>query len=239
MTGIASGCASMRDKAALRRLVGFRLWIAFGLCFASASPGWAHHREKPHAAATDGIVIPDLLHGQMAAIAANRAAILDLAARQTPTDRVMRRLETFINLQFSACLWGLVPGSLQDEDSPFNECAHAYLAATRVLLLHLQEMPGDRAPARSLMATVELEMLRSQAPFAVCRYSDEAFNTAEVIRPTWKDILFHPASLMSFLGLALAVIGCVWMATRWLSPFQDASIAGREVSAATMDQHQA
>ena len=151
-----------------------------------------------------------------------------LAARQTPTDRVMRRLETFINLQFSACLWGLVPGSLQDEDSPFNECAHAYLAATRALLLHLQGMPGDRAPARALMARVELDMLRSQAPFAMCRHSDEAFNTAEVIHPTWKDIPFHPASLLSFLGLAFAVIGCGWVAARWLSPPRDTSAIGRE-----------
>ena len=215
---IASRCASMRDEAVMRRMVGFCPWIAFGLCLASSSPAWAHHREAPRDAATDGIAIPDLLHGQMAAIAASRAAILDLAARQTPTDRVMRRLETFINLQFSACLWGLVPGSLQDEDSPFNECAHAHLAATRALLLHLQGMPGDRAPARALLAAVELDMLKSQAPLAMCRYSGQAFNTAEVIHPAWKDIPFHPTSLASFLGLALAAIGCGWMAARRLSP---------------------
>ena len=212
----------MRGEAALCRLAGFCLRIAFGLCLASASPGWAHHRETPHDAATDGIAIPDLSHGQMAAIAAHRAAILGLAARQVPTDRVMQRLETFINLQFSACLWGLVPGSLQDEDSPFNECAHAYLAATRALLLHLQGMPGDRAPARALMARVELDMLRSQAPLAMCRFSEEAFSTAEVIRPAWKDVPFHPASLVSFLGLALAFIGFGWVAARWLSPSRDA-----------------
>ncbi len=228
----------MTDKARPRPLLGLRLWATFGLCLASASPGWAHHRDTPHVAATDGIVIPDLLHGQMAVIAANRAAILDLAARQTPTDRVMRRLETFINLQFSACLWGLVPGSLRDEDSPFNECAHAYLAATRALLLHLQGMPGDRAPARALMAAVELDMLRSQAALAMCRYSDEAFNTAEVIRPAWRDVPFHPASLMSVLGLALAAIGCGWMAARWRSPSRDRSSIGREAPATALDRQQ-
>ena len=238
MKRAASGCAGMGGKAVLRRLAGFRLWIAFGLCLASASPGSAHYRE-PHAATTDGIVIPDLLHGQMAVIAANRAAILDLAVLQTPTDRVMRRLETFINLQFSACLWGFVPGSLQDEDSPFNECTHAYLAAARALLLHLQGMPGDRAPARALLAKVELEMLRSRTSLSMCRYSDEAFSTAEVIRPTWRDVPFHPVSLVSFLGLAFAVIGCGWMAARWLSPSRDVSTAGREASAAIMDRQQA
>lgn len=229
----------MPSRTALCRLVGLRLWIAFSFCLAVASPAWAHHQGTPQAAATDGIVVPDILHGQMPVIAANKAAILDLAARQTPTDRIMRRLDTFINLQFSACLWGLVPGSLQDEDSPFNECAHAYLAATQALLLDLQEMPGDRALARALMATVEMEMLRSQAPLAMCRYSDEPFNTAEVIRPAWRDVLFHPASLMSFLGSAIAVVGCGWMAARWLSTSRDASTAKREASAATMDRQQA
>jgi hypothetical protein len=41
----------------------------------------------------------------------------------------MTRIENYVNLQSFACLWGLVPGSLKDEGSPFNECAHAYLAA--------------------------------------------------------------------------------------------------------------
>jgi hypothetical protein len=47
----------------------------------------------------------------LAVIADNRGAILDLAARQIPTDPIMRRLQSFINLQFFDCMWGMVPGS--------------------------------------------------------------------------------------------------------------------------------
>ena len=67
----------------------------------------------------------------MQVIADNLSAIRDLADRQEPTDLTMRRLQDFVNLQSFACLWGLVPGSLTDERSPFNECAHSYLAALR------------------------------------------------------------------------------------------------------------
>ncbi len=207
----------MHDRIASLRPVGLRLWVTALLCVGPGLPAWAHHSGTPRAAAEDGIAIPDLVHGQMAVIAANRAAILDLAERQAPATRVVRRLETYVNLQFSACMWGLVPGSLQDEGSPFNECTHAYLAAARALLLHLQTMPGDRAPARALMAAVELEMLNNQASLVMCRYSDEPFNTAEIIRPNWGDVPFHPASLLSFLGLAAAVAGCGWIAARWMS----------------------
>ncbi|MGO9941364.1 MAG: hypothetical protein ACLPIC_01100 [Rhodoblastus sp.] len=150
----------------------------------------------------------------MAVIAANKAAILELAARQTPTDPVMRRLEGYIHLQFFACMWGLVPGSLNDENSPFNECAHAYLAGTRALLMHLLAMPGDRAPVRALVDKIELEMLENGASLVMCRYSDEPFDTAEIIGPHWGEIPFHPESLFSFAGLALAIVGCAWLAGR-------------------------
>jgi hypothetical protein len=67
---------------------------------------WAHREPTGGQAPADSISIPNLSHGQMAVIANNRAAILDLAARQIPTDPTMRRLEGFINLQFFDCLWG-------------------------------------------------------------------------------------------------------------------------------------
>ena len=85
----------------------------------------------------------------MQVIAANLPAIRDLAERQDPTDLTMRRLQDFVNLQEFACLWGMVPGSLTDEASPFNECAHSYLAGARALLMHLRQMPGgDRTRGR-------------------------------------------------------------------------------------------
>ena len=115
---------------------------------------WAHREATGREAPADSIAIPNLSHGQMAVIANNRAAILDLAARHIPIDPTMRRLEGFISLQYFDCLWGMVPGSVQDENSPFNECSHAYLAATRALLVHLQTMPGDRAPVQVLIAKI-------------------------------------------------------------------------------------
>jgi hypothetical protein len=124
---------------------------------------WPHREPTGGQAPADSISIPNLSHGQMAVIANNRTAILDLAARQIPTDPTLRRLEAFINLQFFDCMWGMIPGSVEDESSPFNECSHAYLAATRALLLHLQTMPGARAPVRALIAKVEREMLDNNA----------------------------------------------------------------------------
>ena len=186
-----------------------RLLIA-GLVMLAASclPAWAHRAAAGGTAPEDSISIPNLTHGQMAVIADNRAAILDLAARQIPTDPVMRRLEGFINIQFFDCLWGLAPGGVEDESSPFNECSHAYLAATRALLMHLQTMPGDRAPVRALVAKIEREMLDNNAALVLCQYSDEPFNTAERIEPHWRDIPFHLPTLMTFAGLPLlAAVG--------------------------------
>jgi len=110
-------------------------------------------------------------------------------------------------------MWGIIPGSLKDDNSPFNECTHAYLAATRALLLHLQEVTGgDRAEVRTLAATIEREMLDNRASLAICRYSDEPFNTAKVIGPHWSSIPYHLPSLVTFAALALTIIGCAWTA---------------------------
>jgi hypothetical protein len=152
----------------------------------------------------------------MAVIADNRAAILDLAARQIPTDPTMRRLQGFINLQFFDCMWGMVPGSVEDESSPFNECSHAYLAATRALLMHLQTMPGDRAPVRALIAKIERELLDNNASLVMCRYSDGPFNTAERIEPHWREIPVHLPSLMTFACLALLAGAGAGMGVRWM-----------------------
>jgi hypothetical protein len=51
-----------------------------------------------------------------------------------------------------------------DEDSPFNECAHAYLAAGRALLLQLAREPGaDHKAVDSLIGKNEVEMLADGA----------------------------------------------------------------------------
>jgi hypothetical protein len=182
---------------------------------APISSASAHHLGSAHTGPAKGLSIPGLTHGQMVVIAAHRSAILELAARQTPTDPVMRRLQGYINLQFFACMWGIVPGGVSDETSPFNECSHAYLAGARALLIHLLTMQGERAPIRALADKIELEMLPNNASLVMCRFSDEPFDTAEIIGPHWGDIPFHPISCLWFLGLALATAGCAWAAARW------------------------
>jgi hypothetical protein len=195
---------------ARKRFRILRFWL-FGLALlaAASNPALAHRETTDRAAPLDGISIPSLTHGQMKVISDNLAAIRELADAQFPTDPVMRRLQGYVNLQSFACLWGLMPGSLTDEGSPFNECAHAYLAGARMLLLHLQGMPGgDAGAVHALVRKIEVEMLGNDAALMLCRYSDEPFNTAEVVPPHWREIPFHPpTALISAAGIVLILLG--------------------------------
>ena len=99
-----------------------------------------------------GVAIPAISHGEMPVVARYQSQVLDLAARQPVTDPTLRRLTGFVSLQTFACFWGLVPGSLADEQSPFNECSHAYLAGVRALLAHMAAMPGNQSAAKGIVA---------------------------------------------------------------------------------------
>jgi hypothetical protein len=46
-------------------------------------------------------------------------------------------------------------------------------------------------------------MLDNGVSLSLCRYSDEPFNTNEVIFPRWRDIPSHPPTL-AFTGVVLA-----------------------------------
>jgi hypothetical protein len=115
------------------------VWIALLAAFLmfAASPSEAHRISTRSGPRPEGVSIPSLTHGQMAVIRDNLPAIRVLAGDRLGFDLTTWRLEDYLNLQSFACLWGIVPGSIMDEDSPFNECAHAYLAAGRALLLQL------------------------------------------------------------------------------------------------------
>ena len=159
----------------------------------AASPGEAHRIAATGGPPTGGIAIPSLTHGQMAVIADNLSSIRGLARDRTGSDMTTWRLEDYLNLQSFACLWGLVPGSITDKSSPFNECAHAYLAAARALLLQLRETPGvDRNAVEALIGKIETEMLANGASLTLCRFSDEPFNTNEVVFPRWSEAPTHP-----------------------------------------------
>jgi hypothetical protein len=57
-----------------------------------------------------------------------------------------------------------------------------------------------------------MEMMRA---FMLCRYSDEPFNTNEVIWPHWSEIPFHAPTLAT-LGAVFAMIAApaIWLARR-------------------------
>jgi hypothetical protein len=142
----------------------------------------------------------------MAVISDNLSAIRTLASTRIGFDMSTWRLEDYLNLQSFACLWGVVPGSITDESSPFNECAHAYLAAARALLLRLREAPGvDQKAVEALIGKIEVEMLAHDASLNLCRYSDEPFGTNQVIWPHWGEIPFHPLTA-GFVATSFATV---------------------------------
>ncbi|MDX8528546.1 hypothetical protein RFM68_29115 [Mesorhizobium sp. MSK_1335] len=153
-----------------------------------------------------GIQIPSLTHGQMAVIARYRGDILDLAQRQTVTDPTFRRLYNHGNLQYTYCLWGLMPGSLGDEESPFNECSHAYLATAKALLTYMATMPSAAREAKALISDIDADMVRSGASWILCQFSGESFSTGAVIEPRWRDIFFHMPSLAVLVATVAAMI---------------------------------
>lgn len=190
----------MTDRAAGER---FGLLVAVMLAFAAGAPACAHHMSSQRGGSTVGIVIPAISHGEMPIIAKYRKTILDLAARQVKTDPILRRLSGFVSLQHFACFWGLVPGSLMDETSPFNECAHADLAGARAMLIHMAAMAGDQSSARALKEQIDEELNSDPATSVICSNSQEAFDSAIVVWPDWGLAPSHLPTLLTFLGLVL------------------------------------
>jgi hypothetical protein len=187
--------------------------LVAALILLATSPADAHRIAARGGPAPDGIAIPSLTHGQMVVIRDNLSAIRALADAGNRFDMTTWRLEDYLNLQSFACFWGLVPGAIADEGSPFNECAHAYLAAGRALLLHLNEAPGvDHKAVNALIGKIEVEMLAHDASLTLCRYSDEPFNTNEIIFPRWSEIPFHPPTAAFAALLVAAVGGAAWSA---------------------------
>jgi hypothetical protein len=95
-----------------------------------------------------------------------------------------------------------MPGSVTDEESPFNECAHAYLAATKAVLMAMREMPREATAAGEIISAIDIDMARRGLALITCQFSGEAFNTAQVVKPNWSRLPLHPASMASLTGLA-------------------------------------
>lgn len=190
-------------------------WLFATVLFVSVPFSAMAHRTTP-ASSTAGLTLPSVSHGQMAVLASYRVAVMDLAAAQYPADEKMQQIQTFIALQHFACAWGWMPHSVSDENSPFNECSHAYLAGVRLLLLHLETMQGDRSAVRALRANVDRAMLKTHASLVLCNFSNEAFNTADVVVPHPSDVLTDSASLAALAILALLAAMAGWAAA-WLT----------------------
>lgn len=188
----------------MRRPPRFLALAAIALSFALTATAAEAHSSRS-APPPPGIQIPSLTHGQMAVIARYRGAIVDLAQQQTQTDPAFRRLYNHGNLQYTYCLWGLMPGSLGDEQSPFNECSHAYLATAKALLTYMATMPSAEHEAKALISDIDADMVRTGASWILCQFSGETFSTGEVIEPRWRDMFFHLPSLavLVFVGGAL------------------------------------
>jgi hypothetical protein len=192
------------------RLLAARVAV---LALLAASPSEAHRIARTGGPPPDGIAIPSLTHGQMAVIADNLSAIRALASARIGSDMTTWRLKDYLSLQSFACFWGLVPGSITDEASPFNECSHAYLAAARALLLHLRETPrADREAIDALIGKIEAEMLVNGASLTLCRFSDEPFNTNEIVFPRWSEAPTHPPTLAFAAVVFVAIAGTAWSA---------------------------
>jgi hypothetical protein len=189
-----------------------RLCLAAVAMLAACTPVLAHH-QLSHERPTIGVAIPAITHGEMQVVAKYRGAILDLAARQPRTDPTLRRLAGFVSLQHFACFWGLVPGSLTDETSPFNECSHAYVAGARALLLHMVAMPGDQSEAKALEARIETEIASDPVASQLCLNSSQVFDSGIVIAPDWQLVPAHMPTVLTLLALMAATAAGVWWYT--------------------------
>ncbi|ULR44789.1 hypothetical protein [Rhizobium sp. K102] len=149
-----------------------------------------------------GLDIPAISHGEMAVIADYRTGIIALASRAVDTNEPFRRVLNYAEIQYSYCVWGRMPGSVTDEESPFNECAHAYLAATKAVLMAMREMPREATAAGEIISAIDIDMARRGLALITCQFSGEAFNTAQVVKPNWSRLPLHPASMASLTGLA-------------------------------------
>jgi hypothetical protein len=87
----------------------------------------------------------------------------------------------------------------------------AYLAAGRSLLLQLAKTPGmDRRAVDALTRKIELEMIANGAALTLCRYSDEPFNSNEIVWPHWEMIPGPPPTAALAASLLAALAAALW-----------------------------
>ncbi|GGD90766.1 hypothetical protein GCM10011390_06870 [Aureimonas endophytica] len=182
-----------------------RAFLAALLALAAVSPAAAHGSGA--VGPIEGIAIPSLTHGQMAVLQRWNGEILAEAARQPRSDERFRRIANYAALQRAACLWGLVPGSIANEESSFNGCMHATLAAERQLIVEMRRLTPERATLADLAERIERDMLSEGASLVLCRHSAEDFDTARIVAPDWPIAQAGVAPLAALAGGVLLLAG--------------------------------
>ncbi|WP_349254262.1 hypothetical protein [Rhizobium sp. CB3090] len=152
----------------------------------------------------------------MAVIAPYYGRIVALASSASDTDEAFRRVLNFTLIQRAYCLWGVMPGSAGNEDSPFNECSHAYLAAAKMVLLQMRKMKDERAAAGDLVSEIDSALVRNNLSLVLCRFSGESFNTADLIRPRLAGIFLHGKSLAATMLALMTAVAALWWTARLL-----------------------
>lgn len=176
-----------------------RLAVLILLFFASAAASaLAHRTDRPRD--MKGIPITSISHGEMAIVDRHVGEIFALAGAVRGADQTFLTLLRYGQLQYADCLWGLVPASISDETSPFNECSHAYLAAAKEVLIKMRNMPAVQAKANEIVSRISYEAALKGAAFIGCIYSGEGFNTADRVTPHWHDVPFHAPTLLALAG---------------------------------------
>ncbi len=189
----------------MRRALTLALALVGGSAFAHSGTGLSG----------TGVALSTLTHGQMAVIARHAPAILDMAARVPAPDEPFRRVLNYARIQKAYCGWGLVPGSVTDEASPFNECSHAWLAAARDLLVRMGSLPD--VPVGALSGAVERAMLDEGAALVLCKFSAEGFDTGSIVKPDPMAMIRHPASAFSVLALLMVLAAAGFGMARFLT----------------------
>ncbi|MFD1703398.1 hypothetical protein ACFSCV_10320 [Methylopila henanensis] len=184
----------MTGRAGRSPRPGRLAWAAAVVALASVSGAASAHSGGPVDGANAGLPIPQISHGEMALVDERLGEIVALAKRQAATDGSVRRLYNHYGVQFAYCLWGLAPGGVTREGSPFNPCAHAYLAAAKQLLVVMSREPASAGPALAIIDRLETRRRATPEAGAICSSSAQTFNTAAVVRPRLTEIVRDPAS---------------------------------------------
>ncbi len=203
--------------------------ILAGLLQLAATAGASAHA-VPVPEDQSGVSIPAINHGAMAVLERYRDPILDLARSSPAGTPDIAALLTHNDAQRAACLWLLVPGSLTDEASSLNLCAHAETAGLKAILDRLVTVPGVQAAALDLQAAVEWDMILGGTSLEVCEHSGAVFNTATLVRPDWSAVASslvadHPA--VAPIGLTAAAGFCLLVLGR--ARLRSGSVVKREV----------